>query len=209
MARQRQPWRKNFQPHTETFSYDYRRQPFYTGKQGSPMGDAKAHRKLKKEHIMPTLRSARLQHQALCLIGAALFASAALAAGKGAASQADAGAKAQYQADVAHCKAGQSNQDRATCLKEAGAALVEARRNQLSNGPAAYDQDKLKRCQALPASQQQDCITQMSGQDTQTEGNALSGGVLRQTTITVPTPPSALPGPATQVVPGTSTAPIR
>ena len=41
-------------------------------------------------------------------------------------------AQARYQQERAACLAGQTGQDRATCLKEAGAALAEARRGKLS-----------------------------------------------------------------------------
>ena len=40
-------------------------------------------------------------------------------------------ANARYQAERAVCQSGQSNQDRATCLKEAGAALHEAKMGRL------------------------------------------------------------------------------
>ena len=65
---------------------------------------------------------------ALLIVAAALgstFASSA-ADKTGAAGAAD--AQARYQQDRAACMSGQSNQDHATCLREAGAALAQARR---------------------------------------------------------------------------------
>ncbi|WP_132586361.1 hypothetical protein [Paralcaligenes ureilyticus] len=94
--------------------------------------------------------------------------------------------QAQYRADVAHCKSPQATQDRNTCMKEAGAAMEEARRNQLVTGNPNYQQDAVNRCKALPTDRQQDCLMQMSGQDTVTKGSVDSGGILRETTITVP-----------------------
>ena len=41
-------------------------------------------------------------------------------------------AQSRYEKDRAACMSGNSNQDRATCLREAGAALVEARRDGLT-----------------------------------------------------------------------------
>lgn len=125
-------------------------------------------------------------------LSALLFSPAALAAGT-AKPAANADAQAQYQKDVARCKSGDTNQDRATCMREAGAALNEARHNRLVEPGAAYAPDATKRCKALPAAQQQDCLTQMSGQNTTTQGSVGSGGILRETVIpVVPAPTSPL-----------------
>ncbi len=48
---------------------------------------------------------------------------------------ADADAQAKYQRERAACMNGQTtNEDRATCLREAGAALAEARKRQPDHG---------------------------------------------------------------------------
>jgi hypothetical protein len=109
--------------------------------------------------------------------------------------EANAQAQAQYQKDVARCKSGDTNQDRATCLREAGAALNETRHNRLVEPGAAYAPDATKRCKALPTEQQQDCLTQMSGQNTTTQGSVGSGGVLRETVIPVVPAPAPAPTP--------------
>jgi len=141
----------------------------------------------------------------LCATGALLFSPLAFAAGPAAAG-AQTDASAQYKADVARCKSGQTNQDEATCLREAGAALEEARRNRLSNNaaPGSYRQNALDRCNALPAGQREDCLTQMSGSDTTVKGSVGGGGVLRETTITIPGSVSgSAPGAASGAVGGT------
>lgn len=127
-------------------------------------------------------------------LSALLFSPAALAAST-AKPAANAEAQAQYQKDVARCKSGDTNQDRATCLREAGAALNEARHNRLVEPGAAYNQDATNRCKALPAQQQQDCLMQMSGQNTTTQGSVGSGGVLRETVIPVVPAPEPAPAP--------------
>ncbi|MCD0505688.1 hypothetical protein, partial [Bordetella petrii] len=105
--------------------------------------------------------------------------------------------QSQYQHDVQRCNSGQTNQDRATCLQEAGAAREEAARNRLDNNQSAnYDTNATARCGKLPAAQQQDCLRQMAA-PTSVKGSVESGGVLRETVIPVPAQPSgAAPGTA-------------
>ncbi len=129
---------------------------------------------------------------AVCALGAILASPLALAAGAAPNSNAD--IDARYRSDVTRCNAGQSNQDKATCLREAGAARDEARRNRLSNGNQAYGNNETARCQALPAAERNDCMLQMSGQSTTTRGSIGGGGVLRETTIVTPGAPVPAPG---------------
>ena len=136
--------------------------------------------------------------------------------------------QSQYEQDVANCKSGKSNQDRATCLKEVGAAQGEARAGNLTGG--AYDQNAtcmqeagaardeanrqnlkegsadqhqqnmVDRCNRLPATSRQDCLTQMSS-PTNGRGSVQGGGVLRETVIQVPAgsvpPAGGMPPPNT------------
>src|SRR3546814_13124526 len=83
-----------------------------------------------------------------------------------------------------------------TCLREAGAARDESRRHRLINGNESYQQNQTSRCQALPVAERGDCMLQMSGQDTKVEGSVGAGGVLRETTITIPGTPTPAPGAA-------------
>ncbi len=138
-----------------------------------------------------------------CLMGVSAFAA-------GGASGAGVDLNAQYQMDIERCNSGTSGQDVATCKQEAGAALEEAKRNRLTTHPANYEQNALNRCQALPASEQQDCLIQMRGQNpnatTTTQGSVAGGGILRQTEITIPGTTSTK---TTVTVPETATpAPI-
>src|SRR3546814_2078968 len=70
------------------------------------------------------------KHRTACLISAVLLATTAFSAGAYTTGKAGTTPQAQYQADVAHCKSGQSNQDQATCMQEAGAALEAAKRSE-------------------------------------------------------------------------------
>src|SRR5690554_4542672 len=66
---------------------------------------------------------------------AGLSAAVLLLGASGAAWSADMdAARAAYKEQRAACESGNTHQDRATCLREAGAALEEARRGQLSRG---------------------------------------------------------------------------
>jgi hypothetical protein len=116
---------------------------------------------------------------ALLIVAAALgstFASSA-ADKTGAAGAAD--AQARYQQDRAACMSGPSNQDQATCLREAGAALAQARREGMGDGSAPNSRNALQRCDTLPDADRQACVVRMQGQGT-TSGSAASGGIYRE-----------------------------
>lgn len=155
-------------------------------------------------------------------LGAWLAAPLAFAAAPGpsdataAAPMSSADIEARYQADVERCQAGLTNQDKPTCLQEAGAARDEAKRNRLGDGNQAFDANTIARCEALPLSERDECMLQMSGVGTATKGSVGGGGVLRQTEITeqsapevqqpaqglAPVPPPVAPAPP--LVPGST-----
>lgn len=107
---------------------------------------------------------------------AALSTASAFAAPSAGASDAE----ARYKAERAKCMSGTSNQDRATCLKEAGAARDEARRQRLDDVAPTYQQNAKARCNALSGDDLKDCLARIQGAGT-TSGNAESGGVYRET----------------------------
>jgi hypothetical protein len=142
----------------------------------SPMNTARSH------PSRPTL--------ALLMLGAVLASASAMAASK----TASADALAQYQQERAVCTSGQSNQDRATCLREAGAAYAEAKRRALGDeDPAQYKANALKRCAGLPEDDRRDCVARMEGQGT-TSGSAAAGGIYRELVTRETNPPSAASG---------------
>ena len=91
-------------------------------------------------------------------------------------------ANARYQSERAVCMTGQSNQDRATCLKEAGAALKEAKMGRLSSDQSAFKQNALLRCNALPADERVACQRRIEGDGT-TTGSVRDGGLLRELVV--------------------------
>ena len=117
-------------------------------------------------------------HARAAIIGASLLVSSAAMAATSAATLSD--AQARYQKERAACMNGQSNQDRATCLKEAGAALDEARRGHLNEDGAAYQRNALARCDALPEAERSDCVARMHGDSTTVSGSVRDGGLLRE-----------------------------
>lgn len=103
----------------------------------------------------------------------------ALALGSGAAAMAQA-------PSTAHCDGVQ--QDRAACLREAGAARQEAQRGGLSTpAGATVDANALARCQAQPAADRAACEARVRGTGaTSTEGSVMGGGVIRETVTPLP-----------------------
>ena len=91
-------------------------------------------------------------------------------------------ANARYQAERAVCNSGESNQDRATCLKEAGAALKESKMGRLNSSQDAYKQNALIRCNALPANDRDACQRRIEGEGT-TSGSVRDGGLLRELVV--------------------------
>ena len=129
---------------------------------------------------------------ALLLVGATLASGTAIAASNPALSE----AQLRYQQERAVCISGQSNQDRSTCLREAGAALAEARRGALATNVAELLSNQLRRCEPLPASDREDCVARMKGHGT-TSGSVAAGGIYRELVTREPgvTPPLAKDAP--------------
>jgi len=115
----------------------------------------------------------------------AAIAAALLVAGLASAAPGLSEAQLRYHHERAACLNGTSNQDRATCLKEAGAALHEARRDGLATAAEArLAQNRLTRCEALPLQDREDCALRMSHGTT--SGSAQEGGILRELERPVP-----------------------
>ncbi len=118
-------------------------------------------------------------------LGAMLACATALAADK----PAPTSARALYEQERAVCLSGQSNQDRATCLREAGAAYAQGMQGGAGESGAQLAANASKRCEKLPDADRKDCVARMQGQGT-TSGSASSGGIVREL---VTREPAALP----------------
>jgi hypothetical protein len=85
-----------------------------------------------------------------------------------------------YQQDRAFCQSGQSSQDLATCLREAGAAAQERPRGNLTE---ANDANRFARCDYHKNPEDREyCIRRMKGEGT-VSGSVDGGGLLRELTV--------------------------
>ena len=112
---------------------------------------------------------------ALCAAGALLSATVAVAADRASLSE----AQRAYQRDRAACMSGQTSQDRATCLREAGAALQEAKRGNLHDGQAEFERNRMLRCEKQPPQDREECVRRMSS-EARVSGSVEGGGILRE-----------------------------
>jgi hypothetical protein len=115
-----------------------------------------------------------------CALAALLFTGIAAASGDKLSE-----AQARYRQDRAACMNGQSNEDRATCLREAGAALQAAKRGQFDDDRGSYEINRLRRCDRLKGDDRGDCIRRMHGEGT-VKGSVESGGRYWELRTTVP-----------------------
>lgn len=121
---------------------------------------------------------------------------------------ADAGttsAASTYQKERADCDAGRTAEDRATCLREAGAAEQERRHNGLENS-GSLRQNAIERCNVVAPQDKADCLARIEGpshpnQTTRISGSVAGGGILRETTTTITGEPTVIPGGAPATAP--------
>ena len=87
---------------------------------------------------------------------------------------------------LAYCET-LSGEAKTNCRRDAFASYNDSKRKNKSVDMQTLEQNRIARCQALPAHLRDDCIAQMSGQhNTKSYGSVEGGGVLRQTTIEIP-----------------------
>ena len=91
---------------------------------------------------------------------------------------------------TAHCDG--VKQDRAACLREAGAARQESQRGGLTSpGGATVDANALARCENQPAADRTACEARVRGTGTSsTSGSVMGGGVIRETVTPLPPQPA-------------------
>jgi len=108
--------------------------------------------------------------------------------GTGVAMAADNGKSADQNATIqqerANCMSGNTSQEQATCLREAGAAKQESQRGKLRDN-SDYTANARKRCAALPDAERTDCERRLKGEGS-VSGSVGSGGVVRELVTPVP-----------------------
>lgn len=156
---------------------------------------------LKESRMYARQTHVRFCGLAICAVSVFLGASAVLAAdGHG-----PSDARTRYLQERALCDSGQSHQDRATCLREAGAAFDQARRGALNDGPAQYQQNALIRCNPLPPEERSACQARMQGQGL-TRGSVTEGGIYRElVTREIPSQDGSVPANNPGGMPGEAT----
>lgn len=112
-------------------------------------------------------------------------------------------ASGNYQQEVQACLSGRTQQDQATCLKEARNAQGDKKRGLLDNAGGRFEANAAARCDVLSGEEKAACQARMMGFGS-TSGSVAGGGVLREVE-TVVVPPGS--GPVT-VQPQTSSDPV-
>jgi hypothetical protein len=128
-------------------------------------------------------------------VGAAMLTAAAAWAQSDAAG-ARSSIESTYQRDRAACMASDSQHERTSCLREAGAVRAQALSGVARGGESKEElmRNALERCKRQPADQQAICERMVRGEGS-TTGSVESGGMIRELTIMEPVKPSA-PAPA-------------
>ncbi len=111
---------------------------------------------------------------ALCAAALLAYAAPAPAADRAAQSEAE----AAYARDRAACMGKPDGDERKTCLREAGAALQESRRDGLTDDAAMFEKNRLARCDYQPAKDRAECIKRMN--EGTVTGSVQSGAILRE-----------------------------
>lgn len=97
-------------------------------------------------------------------------------------------AQARYRQEMAFCNSGQSIQSLDTCRTEARNAYAEARRGGLTDAPDQYTRNAVQRCAEFKGDERSACDARVLN-PSRIEGSVEAGGILRESTVTVPVPP--------------------
>ena len=84
-----------------------------------------------------------------------------------------------YQQEVNACMTGKTQQDQATCLREARNAQADKKRGVLDNAGAQFDSNAATRCNVLTGEEQAACQARVQGFGS-TTGSVAAGGLLRE-----------------------------
>jgi hypothetical protein len=117
-----------------------------------------------------------------CAVVATVWTSAASAAN----TQAGSAIHQRYLEDRAACMKIAGADTRKTCLREAGAAQVEAKRGTLAEPQANFEKNRFARCSVYKDPKEREyCVRRMRGEGT-TSGSVEEGAIVRSLTVPVP-----------------------
>lgn len=96
-------------------------------------------------------------------------------------------AQANYQKERNECMSGQTAESKKTCLREAGAALADAKRGRLdrNNNESKFEQNALARCDVFKNSDDHAMCERRVREGT-VEGSVSAGGDIRELSVQVP-----------------------
>jgi hypothetical protein len=95
-------------------------------------------------------------------------------------------ASGNYRQEVQACLSGKTQEDQATCLREARNAQADKKRGVLDNAGANFQANAVARCEVLAGEDKAACQARMMGYGS-TTGSVAGGGVLREVeTVVVP-----------------------
>ncbi len=95
-------------------------------------------------------------------------------------------ASGNYQQEVQACLAGRTQQDQATCLREARNAQADKKRGLLDDAGGRFQSNAAARCDVLTGEDKAACQARMMGYGS-TSGSVAGGGVLREVeTVVLP-----------------------
>jgi hypothetical protein len=95
-------------------------------------------------------------------------------------------ASGNAEQERAACMSGRTQQDQATCLREANNAAAAKRRGKMDNNGAQFEANARMRCEALTGEDRAACEVRVMGYGN-TSGSVAGGGVIREVeTVVVP-----------------------
>ena len=99
-------------------------------------------------------------------------------------------ASGNYQQEVQACMSGRTQEDQATCLREARNAQAEKKRGALDNDGGNFQANAIARCNVLTGEDKAACQARMMGFGG-TSGSVAGGGILREVETVVLPPGSS------------------
>jgi hypothetical protein len=133
-----------------------------------------------------TARDSARSLKSLVSFGVAALLAVTAATAQVASSTTGIDASGSYQHELQSCLSGKTQQDQATCLKEARNAQGDKKRGLLDNAGGRFEANATARCDVLAGEEKAACQARMMGFGS-TTGSIAGGGLLREVeTVVMP-----------------------